>query len=173
MQKLVKYVIFKTRWGYFGLLGTENALWRTYLPTTSKKTIRTHLLKNLPNPRYDKNLFKSLQKQLVAYFEGSYVNFSEDIPLEIHNLSPFAQQVLNSCRNIDFGQTISYSQLAEKIGKPFAARAVGSCLAKNPLPLIIPCHRVIRTDGSLAGFSPPGGIILKNKLLLHEKSFHK
>jgi methylated-DNA-[protein]-cysteine S-methyltransferase len=172
MQKLVKYVIFKTRWGYFGLLGTENTLWRTQLPTTGKKTAKTRLLKNLPTAHHDKNLFKPLQKQIIAYFKGSYVNFSEDIPLEIHNLSPFAQQVLKTCRDIKLGQKISYSQLAEKIGKPSAARAVGSCLAKNPVPLIIPCHRVIRSDGSLGGFSAPGGgISLKKKLLLHEKCF--
>jgi methylated-DNA-[protein]-cysteine S-methyltransferase len=172
MQKIIKYVIFKTKWGYFGLAGTENVLWRTQLPTTSKKTAKTHLLKNLPTAHLDKNLFKTLQNQIIAYFEGRYVNFSKNIPLEIHNLSPFTQQVLNTCRDIKLGQTISYRQLAEKIDKPSAARAVGSCLAKNPLPLIIPCHRIIKSDGSLGGFSAPGGgIILKKKMLLHEKCF--
>jgi O-6-methylguanine DNA methyltransferase len=78
---------------------------------------------------------------------------------------------LSKCRYVRFGQTITYTQLAEKIGRPLAARAVGNALAKNPLPLIIPCHRIIRSDGSAGKFSTAGGSKLKRKLIKHEQPF--
>jgi len=80
------------------------------------------------------------------------------------------RQVLQACRNISFGQTRTYSDLAKQVGSPNAARAVGGVMAHNPIPLIIPCHRVLRTDGGLGGFSAPGGIAIKQKMLHHEQS---
>ena len=83
----------------------------------------------------------------------------------VHGLSEFAKSVLTACRAIKFGQTISYLGLAEKAGHPTAARAVGNVMAKNPLPLIVPCHRVLNADGRAGGFSATGGISLKKKML--------
>ena len=189
MENVLKYAIFKTKWGYFGLAGTEYALYRTCLPGQSPEKLKSLLLKNLllkhrvcqegvPDLRYasalsiefDKAFFKEIQQQIIAYFEGSYVNFSPDIPLVLNGFSPFYTSVLTSCRYVTYGVTITYVELARKSGKPAAARAVGNALAKNPLPLIIPCHRVIRGDGSLGGFSAPGGLSLKRKLLAHEQN---
>jgi len=185
MQKVVKYAIFKTKWGYFGLAGTEYGLCRTQLPGPKPEKIKALLLKNLlaPNrvPRqsrdrkgavihehqvssidFDKTFFKTLQEQIAAYFEGARVNFSRDIPLVLDGFSSFGISVLTACRDIELGQTISYSGLAKKSGRPSASRAV-------PLPLLIPCHRVIRSDGKLGGFSAPGGITLKEKMLELER----
>ncbi|MFH1883865.1 MAG: methylated-DNA--[protein]-cysteine S-methyltransferase [Planctomycetota bacterium] len=175
MQKVIKCVVFKTKWGYFGLAGTEYALYRTQLPGPKPEKIKSILLKNLPIPNrvssieFDKTFFRPLQEQIAAYFEGACVNFSRDIPLALDGLSSFGISVLTTCRDIEFGQTITYGRLAKKSGRPNASRAVGSVLAKNPLPLLIPCHRVIRSDGKLGGFSAPGGTNLKKRLLLHEK----
>jgi methylated-DNA-[protein]-cysteine S-methyltransferase len=169
MQKVIKYVIFKTKWGYFGLAGTEYALCRTQLPGPKSEKIKSMLLKNFHNPQFDKTFFKTLQEQITTYFEGAYINFSRDVPLALEGLSSFGISVLTTCRAIEFGQTISYSGLAKKSGRPAASRAVGSALAKNPLPLIIPCHRIIRSDGKLGGFSAPGGITLKEKMLELER----
>jgi methylated-DNA-[protein]-cysteine S-methyltransferase len=118
---------------------------------------------------FDKTFFKTLQEQIAAYFEGAHVNFSRDIPLTIDGFSSFGISVLTASRAIGFGQMVTYGRLAKKSGRPNASRAVGSVLAKNPLPLIIPCHRVIRSDGKLGGFSATGGVNLKKRLLLHEK----
>jgi O-6-methylguanine DNA methyltransferase len=115
---------------------------------------------------------RTLQEQITAYFDGAHINFSQDIPLGLDRFSSFGISVLTACRAVEFGQTITYSRLARKSGRPAASRAVGSVLAKNPLPLIIPCHRVIRSDGKLGGFSAPGGVKLKKRLLLHEKTHH-
>ncbi len=175
MQKVIKYVVFKTKWGHFGLAGTEYALYRTQLPGPKPEKIKSMLLKNLPIPNqassieFDKTFFKTLQEQITAYFEGACVNFSRDIPLALDGFSSFGISVLTTCRDIGFGQTITYGRLAKKSGRPAASRAVGSVLAKNPLPLIVPCHRIIRSDGKLGGFSAPGGVKLKKRMLELER----
>ena len=169
MQKTVKYVIFKTKWGYFGLAGKKFALCRTQLPGPEPKRIESRLLKNLPGAQFDETYFKMLQKQITAYFEGYCVNFSTDIPIVLDGISAFSRKVLTACRKIEFGQMITYSGLAKKVGQPAASRAVGNALAQNPMPLIIPCHRVLRTDGKMGGFSAPGGISFKKRMLTLEQ----
>ena len=169
MQKVRKYVIFKTKWGNFGLAGTESGLCRTQLPGPDPKKIESRLLKNLPDAQFDKTFFKILQEQIASYFDGSCVNFGPDIPVVLDGFGVFSCKVLTACRNIGFGETISYAGLAEKAGKPAASRAVGNAMAKNPLPLIIPCHRVLRTDGKMGGFSAPGGIFFKKRMLTLEQ----
>jgi O-6-methylguanine DNA methyltransferase len=123
-----------------------------------------------PKFKSDKGLFKTLQQQITAYFEGAYVSFGSDVPIILDRLSPFARSVLTACRALKFGHVVTYSRLAGKLDKPLAARAVGNALAKNPLPLVIPCHRVVRNDGRLGGFSAPGGKDLKARLLRHEQA---
>ena len=83
-------------------------------------------------------------------------------------LTPFQRAVLLECARIPKGQTRTYSQVARAIGKPHAARAVGNALAKNPLAPIIPCHRVVRSDGKLGGYSAKGGADRKRKMLERE-----
>jgi len=178
MRKVIKYTIFKTRWGYFGLAGTEFAILRTHLPDPEPEKIKHELLKNLSfvnrdsriehqesRIEFEKALFKTAQEQITAYFDGDCINFSRDFPIILDGFNIFISSVLTACRDIRFGQTTSYSGLAKKIGRPGAARAAGCALAKNPLPLIIPCHRVIRSNGKIGGFSAIGGTNLKAKLL--------
>jgi len=164
MHKKVKFTIFRTKWGYFGLSATGNGLLRTCLPLARREKVESQLLRNLPDSQYDKALFKSAQERITAYFEGDYVDF-RDIPIALNGSGAFTKRVLAACRGIKFGQTVSYGRLAEMAGKPAAARAVGGVMAKNPLPLIIPCHRVICADGTLGGFSAMGGVNLKKRLL--------
>lgn len=164
MQKTIKYVIFKTKWGYLGLAGSESALYRTYLPESNSTKLRRRLLKDLPGAELDESFFKRLQKQITGYFEGARVDFSR-VQVALDGFSIFSRKVLTACRKIQTGQTITYSELAKRSGRPNASRAVGSVMARNPLPLIIPCHRVIRTDGKMGGFTAPGGIPLKKKML--------
>ena len=166
-KKPMKYTIFKTKWGYFGLAATDNGLLRSCLPLAEREKVESQLLQNLPDPQHDKAFFKTAQEKITAYFKGDCVDF-RDIPIVLDGLGLFARRVLTACRDIEFGQTVSYSRLAEMAGKPRAARAVGGVLAKNPLPLIIPCHRVICANGKIGGFSAAGGKNLKEKLLKHE-----
>jgi len=173
MQKATKYTIFKTRWGHFGLICTEYGLLKACLPGPECEKIKHKLLNDLDTAQFDDEIFKTLQEQITAYFDGTYVNFDKDIPIVLDGLSLFTRRVLDACRDIKFGQTISYGQLAEKIGRTGAVRAVGGALAKNPLPLIIPCHRVVCADGKIGGFSAAGGIILKKRLLKLERQTPK
>ena len=181
MQKTIKYTIFKTKWGYFGLAGSENALLRTHLPLRNLEKVKSRLLKMLFAVRessieyresrieFDKALFKTLQQQITAYFQSTYVDFNKDIPIVLDGLSLFANSVLSACRDIGHGQTTTYGRLAQKVGRPTCSRAVGRALAKNPLPLIIPCHRVVCANGKIGGFSASGGTNLKKRLLKHEQ----
>ena len=171
MQNPAKYVIFKTKWGYFGLAGMESALSRACLPESTSTGVKRRLLENLPGAESDKDFFKRLQEQIADYFEGARVDFSR-VPVALEGFSGFSQKILTACRKVKIGQTTTYSELARKTGRPAACRAVGSAMARNPLPLIIPCHRVIRTDGKMGGFSASGGIPLKKKMLeLEQQGF--
>jgi O-6-methylguanine DNA methyltransferase len=122
-----------------------------------------------PGVKFDRAYFSSIQQQIIAYFEGVRVDFGFDVPVLLDGFSDFQKAALTACRSINFGQTVTYAGLAKRSGYPRAVRAVGNALAKNPLPLLIPCHRIIRSDGKIGGFSAPGGLSLKKKLLVHER----
>ena len=103
--------------------------------------------------------------QLDEYFQGKRTTFS--LPFKLTG-TPFQLAVWKELQNIPYGQTTSYKEIAQKINKPKACRAVGMANNKNPLPIIIPCHRVIGSNGKLIGYA--GGLNLKNYLLVLEKS---
>ena len=98
--------------------------------------------------------------QLEAYFAGKLKIFSLNLCLDV---TPFQTKVLAALQQIPYGGTASYGEIAEKIGNPFASRAVGQANARNPIPIVIPCHRVVGSNGMLTGFG--GGIRVKQALL--------
>jgi methylated-DNA-[protein]-cysteine S-methyltransferase len=116
-----------------------------------------------PEWNEDKAPFAEVIRQLQAYFDGELREF--DLPLAPKG-TEFQLRVWQSLRAIPYGETLSYAQLAQKIGNPKAVRAVGLANGSNPIPIIIPCHRVIGSDGSLTGFG--GGLPTKKKLLALE-----
>lgn len=85
--------------------------------------------------------------------------------VDLSRVPPFERTVLQALRRIPLGQVRTYGEIARSLGKPTAARAVGTACARNPLPLLIPCHRVVRSDGGLGGYSMRGGVTLKRQLL--------
>ena len=103
-------------------------------------------------------------RQLRTYFDGDLVSF--DLPLELHG-TEFQRQCWLALASIPYGQTVTYGEQARRLGLgPDAARAVGAANGRNPLPIVLPCHRVIGADGSLTGFG--GGLHVKRYLLEHE-----
>jgi len=116
-----------------------------------------------PDWREDRAAFVEAIRQLKAYFDGELREF--DLPLAPEG-TEFQLRVWDSLRMIPYGETISYGQLAQKIGNAKAVRAVGLANGSNPIPIIIPCHRVIGSDGGLTGFG--GGLLNKRKLLALE-----
>jgi len=107
---------------------------------------------------------RPLASRLRAYSAGARDSF-RDVEVDRHGQTDFQRRVLECCRRIPYGKTLTYAQLAAKAGSPRAARAVGQCMAANPTPLVVPCHRVVATNGGLGGYSGPGGIRLKQRLL--------
>lgn len=161
----MQYNLVKTNWGFFGYVVNENQLLSTYLPDTKNKILQ-RINKHWPNTTERKNLLPRFERHVIDFFNGERVQFN--VAININHKTPFQQIVLEQCRNIPYGKTASYADLARASGKPGAARAVGTTMAGNPLPLVIPCHRVVRTDGSLGGFSSPRGTLLKEKLIQME-----
>ena len=104
-------------------------------------------------------------RQLNEYFSGSRLTF--DLPLHLQG-TPFQQQVWSALLQVPYGQTASYKDIAQAIGKPRAVRAVGMANGRNPIPIIVPCHRIIGADGQLVGYS--SGLWRKEWLLKHEKA---
>lgn len=109
--------------------------------------------------------------QLDAYFRGASRSFS--LPLDFRNLSPFTVRVLKALGKVPYGQTLSYGELARLAGSPRAARAVGGVMARNPYPIVIPCHRVIGAAGRMIGYSGGAGIATKEWLLRFERQVEK
>ena len=105
--------------------------------------------------------------QLQDYFSGRRRIF--DLPVDLSDVTPFTRTVLEVLRQVRSGQTVSYGQLAVSAGRPGAARAVGRAMASNPLPIIIPCHRVIGAGGALTGYSGGAGLVTKQWLLQFEE----
>jgi methylated-DNA-[protein]-cysteine S-methyltransferase len=103
------------------------------------------------------------QKQLVEYFTGKRENF--DLPLKPEGTA-FQRKVWNALAKIPFGQTRTYGQIAKTVKSPAASRAVGAACGRNPLPIVVPCHRVVGSSGNLTGFG--GGLAMKEWLLKHE-----
>lgn len=108
----------------------------------------------------DHPMLRRARKQLDAYFSGTLRAF--DLPLAPRG-TEFQRTVWSTLASIPYGETISYAQLASRVGRPAASRAVGAANGRNPLPIVLPCHRVIGTDGALVGFG--GGLPVKEFLL--------
>ncbi len=120
-----------------------------------------------PEKELSRNSFKvrKYKNALTDYFAGHNSKFK--IPLDLTNVdSRFRRKILSECRKIPFGKTVSYGTLAGRAGSPKAARAAGGALGSNPMPIVIPCHRVVQASGAMGGFSC--GMSVKKKLLRHE-----
>ncbi len=156
MQKLksIYYTSYESPVGPLLLAGDSDAL-RLVSFESSK-----HAAPPQADWKQDKAPFAEVIRQLQAYFRGELRKF--DVPLALEG-TEFQLNVWNALRGIPYGETISYLQLAERIGKPKAVRAVGLANGSNPIPIIVPCHRVIGSDGSLTGFG--GGLSTKKMLL--------
>ena len=134
------------------------------LPQPSSQAAQHLISETAATPNY--SFFGDLQQRINKYLCGEPVIFNET--LDISNSTPFYQEVWQATCKIPYGETRSYKWLASQVGHPKAARAVGQAMAKNPIPIIIPCHRVITSEGKLGGFR--GGLVLKRHLLELEQT---
>jgi methylated-DNA-[protein]-cysteine S-methyltransferase len=120
----------------------------------------------LARTEQNKEALAPIARQLGEYFAGARSCF--DLALDLSRLTPFQRRVLEATQRIPAGAVWTYGRLARAIGRPKASRAVGQALRRNPVPIVIPCHRVVASDGSLGGYSGGGGLASKRWLLRFE-----
>ena len=148
------YLSFKTKVGWITLFGNTETITKISFNNSSQPNLKQ--ANDLQN-------FKLAKNEIIKYLSGDLSKFSFKTKL---NASPFQTKVLKALQKIKPGKTLSYGEIAEQIGSPGAARAVGLANRNNPLPLVYPCHRVIGKNGKLTGFN--GGIDIKQQLLTLE-----
>jgi methylated-DNA-[protein]-cysteine S-methyltransferase len=163
---LMQYTLLDTELGQIGLVGSSSGLRRIVLPRPSPEAVVKLITENFPGAIVDPAPFGDLPQRLRRYLGGEPTFF--DDKLDLFHATSFRCAVWEVTRTIPHGETRSYGWVAQQVGKPGAQRAVGQALAKNPLPIVVPCHRVIGEDGSLTGFE--GGLEMKKRLLEIEAS---
>ena len=163
-----KTIVFDTIQGPAAIGYNDGAVARLWLPGMAREKLKVEVRSWASGAREALGE-DGLSKRITAYFEGAPVDFHD--PVDISHMTSFEQKILLKLREkATRGKVVTYSSLAALAGHPGAARAIGRVMAKNPLPLIIPCHRVVRTDGGMGGFSGPGGRDLKRKMLSLENA---
>ncbi len=157
---------FKTKIGTVHTAATDKGLALICLPGESKRYFEERVKKLFDGHQVQSGgeVNREAQRQIIDYLDGKRTRF--DLPLDLHG-TPFQKKALRRVARIPYGKVKTYGDIAADIGKPRAARAVGSANARNNLPLVIPCHRVVATNG-LGGYG--GGLALKKRLLKMEGS---
>ena len=167
-SKPLFYRIFRTRLGWCAVVGNGEGIRHVVLPMSSRVAVERLLRKSWPQPlQKDRDALACAESQIRDYFAGRRRHF--DLPIIPEGRGAFERAVYAATRRIPFGKTATYAWIAQKVGKPGAARAVGRAMARNPVPLLVPCHRILGSDGSLCGFTSEGGLELKQTLLDLEK----
>lgn len=171
MSEQFELAVFETGLGWFGALGHEGQLTRILIGHDSPQSILQAVLDREQLTLAEVEVadwYPELEKLLTQYGDGQPVDLSGIKLTWPQILTPFRQRVVRATRKIPWGQTVSYGELARRSGSPKAARAVGTVMASNRFPIIIPCHRVVAGGGRLGGFSAPRGTELKIQLLANE-----
>jgi methylated-DNA-[protein]-cysteine S-methyltransferase len=160
MSGKLKYIIFETDMGWVGILASARGLLATTLPQPTAAAARQQL-KGVNEVTRSPGAFYDLVERLREYYRGREVAFPDK--LDLTGATPFQCAVWTAAQRIPYGETRSYGWVAARIGRPQAARAVGQALGRNPLAIIVPCHRVVASNGGLGGFG--GGLKMKRQLL--------
>lgn len=156
---------FMTPYGVGYVHATERGVTEVVIPDLSRRQ-KVPVSPTLPEVE-PSELSIHAARMLERYFQGERIEMNT-IPVVLDGVTPFRQAVLMATRSLLYGEICNYGQLAVACGSPHAARAIGGALASNPVPIIIPCHRVAGSDGRLTGYSAPGGEETKRVLLIME-----
>jgi methylated-DNA-[protein]-cysteine S-methyltransferase len=166
------YLVFTTAIGPCGVAWSARGLVCLQLPHESDLATRTVLLARITLPADGGSTtppaaVKAAITRIVRHLDGKKANL-DDIDLDLEGMPPFHRKVYEAARRITSGEIRTYGELAGDAGSPQGARAVGQAMAKNPLPIVVPCHRVIASGGKPGGFTSPGGLDTKARLLAIE-----
>ena len=167
---MLEYAVFWTSLGWMGVGRLTSSVARVVLPSARRSIVLERLSHALPPQdavliEVGQDVFGTLSERLTLHMDGEHVPFDDDV--DTSGWTPFRTRVWEATRAIPYGETRSYSWVAAHVGQPNAPRAVGQALHNNPVPIIVPCHRVIGANGALVGFG--GGCDLKARLLALEQ----
>ena len=157
--------VFPTEVGWAGALASQRGLRGLTLRPTPEEAL-DDLLLEVTEARHDPAAMEPIRHRIAAYLRGEDVSL-DSLPLDLEDAPPFFRAAWEACRRIPLGETRSYSWLASAAGSPGAFRAAGQAMARNRLSIVIPCHRVIASDGGLHGYG--GGLDMKDRLLELER----
>jgi len=160
--------MFDTPMGRMFVAASERGLCRLSWHVHGPQAFQRELRARFPGRQLirDPGCLAQIEREILGYLEGRRQVFN--VRLDLSTLTDFQRRVLEATRRVRFGETSTYSELARRIHRPRAARAVGNALRANPVPLVIPCHRIVRGDGSIGGFSGLTAVDEKRWLLQHE-----
>lgn len=165
IEERLFYTTFDTDWGWIGALASPTGLVKTVIPQNTRELARSVLILGVKAPILASELFIDLKYFYSEYFAGIRTTYKGK--LDFLNATRFQQSVWETACTIPYGKTLNYAGIAREINRPLAFRAVGNALCKNPLPIVVPCHRVTASGGKLGGFN--GGLDMKIRLLKLEK----
>jgi len=160
-------VQFETALGHFGIGWTEAGIARLQLPGLDSDALSLRINRSGGSPGQTPRWVEAVISRIGQYVDGEAVDFS-DVRLDLNGVPDFNRRAYALLTTIRWGQTTSYGALARQLGGVTLSRAVGAAMGANPIPLIIPCHRVLASDGKPGGFSAPGGAESKLRMLALE-----
>ena len=164
----ITYAAFPTRLGSIWVAWTRRGICRLSFRSRSARSFAADLRRTFPGAAItigsEKEAPASLARELSDYSSGRTTSFT--VPIDLAGLTPFQRLVLEATARIPYGEVVSYGTIAAAIGNPGSSRAVGNALGGNPVPILIPCHRIIAAGGRIGGFT--GGLRAKRRLLAVE-----
>ena len=160
------YTLFETAIGTCGIVWGERGLSGVHLPDASTERTRSMLARRFPDahPAVPTPEVQQAIDGIVALLRGEPRDLRE-LVLDMDGVPDFNRRVYELARRIPPGQTMTYGDIALRLGGAGTARAVGQALGHNPFPIVVPCHRVLAADGGMGGFSAPGGVATKRRML--------
>ncbi|HEY4199934.1 MAG TPA: methylated-DNA--[protein]-cysteine S-methyltransferase [Devosiaceae bacterium] len=162
------YCLIATAIGPVGLAWSETGIVRLQLPDSDSEKTRARLTRRLEaREAHPPEWLEPTVMLLQRYFAGAVVDFSS-CPLDLSGVPELHRKLYAEMLRLGWGETITYGQLAERVGMPGAAQTVGQAMGRNPIPVIVPCHRVLASGNKMGGFSAPGGVRTKLGLLALE-----
>jgi methylated-DNA-[protein]-cysteine S-methyltransferase len=160
-------MVFDTALGEFGIGWTDAGVARLQLPGTDRAALLERISRGGAQAGEPTRAIEAVINQIEDYATGEAVDFSA-VPLDLENVPEFNRRAYALLQQVGWGETTTYGALARQLGDVALSRAVGAAMGANPIPLIIPCHRVLASDGKAGGFSAPGGAESKLRMLALE-----